>query len=233
MFEETSQLSDRGNIIQIASEVGCMSDCCLCSILTSGSRSELWDEPIFESRNFVVIPSLGSLVEGWVLLVPKQHFISMGALSTSLGAELCQLKIQVVKLLSRKYGEMCAFEHGPSAANHEIGCGVDHAHLHILPLSFDLVQAAQVFMPSESRWTNATLETCQDAFKSGKDYLYIEQPVGTGRIATHSQFGGQIFRKAIAAQLGVPGKFNWRDYPYTENVNRTVQTLSDSVDLGV
>ena len=30
-----------------------------------------YDNTIFETKNFVVMPSLGSLVAGWLLVVPK------------------------------------------------------------------------------------------------------------------------------------------------------------------
>jgi hypothetical protein len=46
-----------------------MSVCCLCSNLVSENSNEVWNRPLFESANFVVLPSLGSLVQGWLLLV--------------------------------------------------------------------------------------------------------------------------------------------------------------------
>lgn len=64
-----------------------MKTCCLCSISVADAPRQSWDNPVFESRNFVVVPSLGSLVEGWMLLLPKKHLLSMGALPEELVAE--------------------------------------------------------------------------------------------------------------------------------------------------
>ena len=210
-----------------------MSTCCLCSNLVSEGSNKVWNKPLFESTNFVVLPSLGSLVEGWMLLVPKKHFICMGALPVDLAREMAFMKCAIAARLYRQYGEVCVFEHGPGAVNHEVGCGVDHAHLHMVPLAFELTGAATQFMPTDTKWIDAGWESCRAAFEEGQDYLYLEQPIGVGRIAVHTGFGSQVFRKAIALCLGIPEQFNWRQYPQTEIVARTIQTLRGSTEVAV
>jgi diadenosine tetraphosphate (Ap4A) HIT family hydrolase len=182
---------------------------------------------LLESENFVVIPSLGSLVEGWVLIVPKKHFICIGALPADLLCELEQTKTLAAARLGLQYGQVCAFEHGPHAVNRQAGCGVDHAHLHVLPLDFDLRTAAEPFAPPELGWAPATLESCRTAFHEGQDYLFVEQPIGNGFIASHRELGSQVLRRAIASRLGVPDQFNWREHPHTEVISRTIQALTD------
>ncbi|HET6843293.1 MAG TPA: hypothetical protein VFK06_16690 [Candidatus Angelobacter sp.] len=203
-----------------------MTNCCLCSNFASDLLAEPWNRPLFASTNFVVLPSLGSLVEGWVLIVPKEHFICIGALPAELVAEMNHLKSQVCSVLGSIYGELCAFEHGPKANARNVGCGVDHAHLHIVPIHYDLVAASTSFAPRDTEWHSATFENCREAFEKQQDYLYVEQPIGVGRISTSSDFGSQIFRKAIAASLGVFGQFSWREYPQTEIIAKTINTLS-------
>lgn len=127
-------------------EGNAMTFCNLCC----ANSAESWNVPLLESPNFVVLPSLGALVEGWVLLVPKQHFLSMGALPDSLIPEMQDLKRSVCAFLQDTYGTASAFEHGPGQKERKVGCGVDHAHLHILPVNFDLSVAVS--------------PTCQQAF---------------------------------------------------------------------
>ena len=57
-----------------------MADCILCSELAVSAEKAPWSAPLVETENFVVVPSLGALVEGWLLIVPKAHHISYGAL---------------------------------------------------------------------------------------------------------------------------------------------------------
>jgi len=200
-----------------------MTSCRLCSeILIQGP---VWNEPLFESPNFVILPSLGALVEGWLLLVPKKHFLCMGALTDSMAAEMHEMKHFLCSFLKQCYGQACAFEHGPSRANLSVGCGVDHAHLHVLPVAFDLSSAVTSFLPEDILWSKAGLEECRDAFGRGEDYLYLEQPIGVGRIATHQGFGSQLFRRAIATQIGAMNQFNWQEYPHLANVSATIEKV--------
>jgi ATP adenylyltransferase len=207
-----------------------MKTCCLCSNLASGGVEE-WNRPLFESRNFVVLPSVGSLVEGWLMIVPKEHYISMGALPVELTDEMLSLKAKVTSQLRNTYGDLCAFEHGPGDAERRLGCGVDHAHLHVVPLAFNLAEAAAPFLPCDASWVKGGWEHCRVAFSAGKDYLYLEQPIGSGRIAVHDSIGSQVFRRAIAAHIGIPEQFNWREYPRSEVVSRTVRCVHRIVEV--
>lgn len=203
-----------------------MKTCCLCSSLASDAARQSWDNPVFESGNFVALPSLGSLVEGWLLLAPKEHFISMGALPEELVVEMEDMKARISAHVRNEYGEICVFEHGPAFPSRKVGCSVDHAHLHIVPVTFDIAEAARPFMPHDSEWRTASWSECREAHRAGKDYLYFEQPIGFGSISTHGDFGSQVFRKAIASQIGRPDEFNWREHPELDTVARTINVFA-------
>ncbi len=115
--------------------------------LCSASHTEVWNESLIESPNFVVLPSLGELVEGWVLVVPKAHFLSLAVLPDSLIPEMRDLQQIVCERLQRIYGPVAVFEHGPAGEQHTVGCGVDHAHLHLVPVDFELSFAVAPFLP--------------------------------------------------------------------------------------
>ncbi len=186
----------------------------------------LWDQPLFESANFLAVPSLGSIVDGWVLVVPRQHFISMGALPADLALELVEFRNHVVTQLETAYSDICAFEHGPCGPGRPVGCGVDHAHLHLVPLRFDLANAAISFLPEGVKWANASLDDCREAFEKRLDYLFVEQPIGRGKIAIASKFGSQVLRRAIASASGAADKFDWRQHPNPQNIEKTISNLS-------
>ena len=204
-----------------------MNSCRMCFDLLLQGPIKAWNEPLFESPNFIVLPSLGALVEGWLLLVPKKHFICMGALPDSVASEMHEMKNFLCSVLQQYYGEICAFEHGPSRANLNVGCGVDHAHLHIVPVAFDLASAVTSFLPEDTFWSEAGLEECRASFGRGEDYLYLEQPIGAGRIATHHAFESQLFRRAIAARIGALTQFNWREYPQLPKVAATINRVRE------
>lgn len=193
-----------------------------CRLCFNSLQPNVWNEPLFESEHFVVLPSLGALVEGWLLLVPKNHFICIGALPESVIAEMEGIKAVVSSFLTECYGKFSVFEHGPHVEKLQIGCGVDHAHLHFVPLTFDLANAVEPFLPTGIMWSSARHQDCQNAFLRGQDYLYLEQPLGNGKIALHTAFDGQLFRRGIAATLGRLNEYNWREHPQFSNITVTI-----------
>jgi ATP adenylyltransferase len=202
--------------------------CCLCSEIAAGRSAAVWNQPVIESENFVVLPSLGALVPGWLLIAPKVHYICTGSLPDKLRREFDGLKADVWSLLSSRYGSVCAFEHGPAGVQRSVGCGVDHAHMHLVPVHFDLIEAARPHVPVDTSWSSADWRERQSAYERHLDYLYVEQPLGVARIAVHSRFGSQVFRKAIADRVGIPAQYNWREFPRFPTVLTTLEALRSS-----
>jgi ATP adenylyltransferase len=206
-----------------------MSTCKLCAEMTAKNGREPWNEFLLETEHFAVIPSLGALVEGWLLIVPKAHYISMGAVPGDWRAEADALQEHVHELLRDQYGQrILTFEHGPSAAKHGTGCGVDHAHLHVVPLDCDLLQFVKPFVSANVEWKTGDWQERSKAYQAGQDYLYFKPEGVTGRIALSEDFGSQVFRKAVSLYLGIPEQFSWREYPQLTIVRRTIEVFGNA-----
>ena len=200
--------------------------CRLCLQHEARRSTQPWNQPLFESPNFDVLPSLGALVEGWLLIIPRDHYLSSGAIPGSLTSELSQVKSIVAELVSSTFGPATVFEHGPSGSQHLTGCGIDHAHLHVVPLEFDLRIASEPLLPSGVSFKPGGVDACRAAVEAALDYLYLELPGRNGLIATSTDFGSQLFRHAIARQLGIADEYKWRDYPQMPKVARTIERLT-------
>ncbi len=206
-----------------------MSTCKLCAGMSAGRDSAPWNKSLVETQNFAVLPSLGALVEGWLLMVPKVHCISMGALSAHHRKEADELQARLTRLLRQQYNKrVIAFEHGPSGVKHGTGCGVDHAHLHLVPLEVDMVSLVAPFIDSNLHWYSGDWQERAHAYEAGLDYLFVKDEISGGRLILAKDFGSQVFRKAIAAYLDIPAKFSWREHPMLGNVDRTIALLSAS-----
>lgn len=203
-----------------------MCSCHLCSELRTELPAEQWNRPLLESDHFVVLPSLGALVEGWLLLLPREHYLSYGALPEELLPELQAMTHRVSSLVDSNYGPVSIFEHGPARPNCAVGCSVDHAHLHFVPLHFDLKEATNQVASTEMVWGPANIRDCRTAHVGGQDYIYIEQPVGQGIIAKGGSFGSQLIRRAIANRLGMANEFDWRENPHVHRIIATMSTIS-------
>jgi hypothetical protein len=143
-----------------------------------------------------------------------------------------QLKAAVARRLIRIYGTVSAFEHGPGEQQRKVGCGVDHAHLHMVPIDFDLLRAVTPLLPTDSRFESASFNECQLSAKAGSDYIYVEQPLGKGWMIRHQGLGSQLLRRAIATRLGAPSEFDWRTNPQIENIHSTILAFAADTQNG-
>ncbi len=185
-----------------------------------------FEKILFQSKNFAVFPSLGALIEGWLLIVPKDHALCLGALSHELHSELDELRRQVSRALKECYGPVTVFEHGPACPNHLVGCGVDHAHLHVLPTQINLIEGVKEIFPEPLEWKSVvSIQETAFYYEAGLPYLYVEQSPGQGYVTTHPNLQSQMFRKVIARHVGRPERFNWREFPETANIRSTVERL--------
>ena len=187
----------------------------------------VYDFILFESEHFVATPTIGSLVKGWVLIISKQHCVCMGAIAKELYEELEQFKNFVGAAVKECYGPIAIFEHGPAYAKQAVGCGVDHAHIHIMPTDEDLVRGLQDLMKEELDWDEVTgICDTHSVHTSGREYLYIEQPAGFARLVAGRGFGSQLFRRVIAHHLEMPEKYDWKQHYWVDNARQTVDRMT-------
>lgn len=198
-------------------------------ILTEGrfTEREFFNQALLESRHFKVLPSLGSLVEGWLLIVPKKHFICFGAIeSPDLYQELDKLAGEVCSIVEKEFGNYVIFEHGPSQLNSVVGCGVDHAHLHIVPINVDLMLESKKHI-SNCVWNKVKgIESTRAFFDRNENYLFIQDNDLNSFIATAPEIPSQTFRKIIAERLGISNRFDWKKYPFLSNIERTITRVA-------
>lgn len=193
----------------------------------------LWDTPIFESESFVVLPTVGALVEGWLLVVPKMPSLCFAHLQTSAFSELESFLSDIVPIVESNYGPVSMFEHGPAATASPVGCGVDHAHLHLVPTKCDLQVGAQQIAPNV-RWSRVgSFEAVRDRGNDGDGYWFLQQPYGSGGcnvgVCSDGEPASQLFRKVIATSLGFPEAFDWKKNSGEDRIAATVETLAHHV----
>jgi diadenosine tetraphosphate (Ap4A) HIT family hydrolase len=195
----------------------------------NSNNPDRWNSPFFSTDNFNVVPSIGSLVNGWLLVFPKVHFLSYGFAPKSLQSEFRNLRIQLRNFLEQRYQlSVIEFEHGPVEPNTNVGCSVDHAHWHLVPFGSDVLPLARSLEPSIN-WTMVQGFEFP-APESGPYISYVNQQgelfVGRSRVIP-----SQLIRKAVAISLGTPEQWNWRDQPQLEIVDQTIRDLGGAIDL--
>ncbi len=187
-----------------------------------------WDRPVIESPSFIVIPSLGSLVPGWLLIIPRRASLCLRDLTAEEQIELDTIAGQATRLLQPFEGTVYHFEHGNSTPGGVMGCGVDQAHLHIVPLPFDLIAAVKRVEDSEIKWRpSADVDTFLRTVPASGEYISIWNSDNrlsmTGEVKVPRS---QWVRRLIAKELGQDNAWDYRQHPQPENLLRTIKVLN-------
>src|SRR4051794_2267005 len=84
--------------------------CPFCAHLLANSSHALEWAVVAESRDFVAVPSVGALVPGWLLAIPKRHALNLAVLprdeAAAFAAQLGALKARCTEL----FGPITTFE---------------------------------------------------------------------------------------------------------------------------
>lgn len=192
------------------------------------SPAGLWNTEVARTNRFTVLPSLGSLVPGWVLVIPRRPLLNLAALSSEEKKDLDSL-VDVVRIaLSPAGEEIFEFEHGSHELDGPMGCGVDQAHLHIVPLPFDLLTEASG-RNGNIQWIDLSpMDDTWKTLRKGRDYLFARSQQGKKIIGFPDRPESQWFRKLIAQELGVSDRWNYRDNSGIENVRITLELFGDT-----
>lgn len=89
--------------------------------------SQAFLDALEETANFRVVCDHHPLVEGHILIIPKQHLSSAGEYPGPVFQEFLSLYGKTSEFIRQNYGTVSGFEHG------KIGQTVFHSHVHLLP----------------------------------------------------------------------------------------------------
>jgi ATP adenylyltransferase len=202
--------------------------CVYCTGLANKAEPQavVWDRPLAQTDDLLVVPSKGSLVPGWLLVVPRKHSLCAGAMSLAKRNALFDAAIAVSEVIGQAFGRSATvFEHGPAAHGDLAGCGINHTHLHVVPLGFSLTARASE-TAGIGAWSGASLEDLGSSHAGALSYLAVIEPDRELRLAEPVQPTSQVLRRVIAAEVGFPERWDYRVFDGAVEVAETVRRLS-------
>ncbi len=203
--------------------------CQFCNIVVGKYQYAEIDQPFASNNAFVAMVSIGALVQGWSMIVPREHQLSMKNVYNK--QEFIEFVRTVTPLLVQKYGSLIAFEHGSNKEGSITACGTDHAHLHLVPYFESLFPDLQ---STDLCWIQCN--TSEIASRVGNsEYLFYSElgakniwqdPVGYLHILERPM--SQFFRHLIASRTGHTEKYDYRRFPFLDTAKQTRRTLVES-----
>lgn len=186
----------------------------------SSSQVAPWDVDLTKTQPFATVPSKGAIVDGWLLTLPRAPVLNISLLNAEDRRALLAQARETAIRMDGSSRRTTFFEHGPIGPNTPTGCGVDHAHLHAVPLSFDLLAE----LPAEMDWRSVDPEEPWETLGTS-DYLVVgleDTWVACEPPVPQSQF----FRRRIAQAETHGYGWNHNDEPWTDNVRRTIASFA-------
>lgn len=195
-------------------------NCFLCKIVEGKPINP--EHILYESENYFVVPGTGAFFAGYVMIVPKEHVMSMAEMAEK-DEELYEEFLRVLNdmrfiLESVYHKKIFVFECGSGrggAGKHETS--IVHAHVHLAPSDIPVLKAVH-----KSGLYPALINPKSLKFYGEYPYmLYIDQEDNWFIVSDpDTYFPRQHPRQILADYMGLPeGEYNWRTHPYRERMD--------------
>jgi len=199
------------------------------------------DRILWRGERFVLIPSLGPLHAGHLLLVPTQHVLSFANLSELALLEAEELIASIGKFFNQQQDVILAFEHGAMTLGDseyekrlkraKSGACTDHAHVHLLPgvSAQQVVSTIDEMCPHKIKSEITHLQELPKELDPNMGYIIISDGGRQGWCLYQlEKVPRQFMRRVLASIIGL-AEWDWYDHPHIEVVQRTVKDLGPKV----
>ena len=152
------------------------------------------------SKNFWIVCDAHPLIEGHILIIPKEHISCMGALNEKDFEKYKELYAKVLLFLQKNYGNVGIFEHG------RMGQTVFHAHTHFLPFNKSI---EKIVPENNSVKTIFKIDELKTEFRDKGNYLFVA--LNNQKWLVNIDIGyTEFFRTRFANLLNVSKRGNWK-----------------------
>lgn len=191
-----------------------MSRCPFCKL----DNSQFYNEIIEETNNFYIIPGLGALTKGYILVLPKKHVYYMTGFEDTVLDEYNNILEKYRNKFKNIYGKYpIIFEHGTLDPCGICANSVIHGHTHIINHNYK----------NEKEIINTlNMKKIINLYNVKKNnYIYYKSPKGIDYITYDFEPVSQLMRIYVARDLGIEEKYNWRQFPFENNIKKTIEEL--------
>lgn len=197
-------------------------DCPFCKEINCNDQNYLNKSRIvMETDNFVVLPTLGCFCKGYLLVLPKNHVLSMSDLSYDKLDELHKITNIISKYIWEKMNmKRNIFEHGTKNEYESTSTSIEHAHLHIVPFDGQVLR----LLPKDCSFKR--IKGFNDLKFETNNYLYLNDINNNDYIVQAKNYLSQFFRRIVCEGIGMKHFWDWKEYPFVDNVETTLSIFN-------
>lgn len=208
--------------------------CCYCKILRGISKYN--QSPIYMSKHFFLMPTLGEFTHEYLLVIPIRHVMSIAALTDEECKDFVDVLEDAHELLRMTYGCEHFFDTENGTGHSGFGKAKDsvvHAHLHTVGVDITAKQVMEKYgMPLKRINIDELSKYGEDSY-----WLINGENLNSWYVFCDDEYyiPRQFNRQIMGDYLELPaGQWNWREYLFTENMHesskRIIQCLKDNWD---
>ena len=179
---------------------------------------------LYESPNFFVVSEKGAIKQGFLMVCPKKHILSVAQYPAKMMEEYIEVCKDVEYILKVAYGfskPVAFWEHGSgksTMSSHKKS--IVHAHTHVLidfTIDHKYLEQVQCQKCSDIRIAKEVKYFSYHEGATGQIYLSMDHSVYVPR---------QYPRKILAKEMGLPPEqYEWRKVTFSENIDAQVYKL--------
>jgi len=197
----------------------------------SVSYTSTVDRILFEDEDYFAVSSIGGFIPGWALVFPKTHKLNLSKEYTN--PVFLKFASHVTQIVSSEYGACVIFEHGSTTENSATSCGVNHAHMHIVPFSKN-IELLALQETDNLLWKQANIAEIS-SFANGNEYLFcanaFEDISTIGSFSKVTNPRSQFFRQLLAKATGFGDMYDYKRYRFEEVSIATADRLSQKFHI--
>jgi diadenosine tetraphosphate (Ap4A) HIT family hydrolase len=190
---------------------------------------------VFQDENVFVIPDISPICCGHFLIITRDHINSFGSASDKTFVSL-KSAVEFIKNSVYRTNTIMLFEHG-AVFPHTAGASVDHAHMHIIPLSANLEMIIDRYIYRSctilSHKIRADQFILQQFAENNQPYLFYAT-INDAWAYPVEKLPNQFLRRALVDYMHIETNYNWKlAYNTEESKALYTQTLNMVNDLSL
>lgn len=203
------------------------SGCRMCWAVSSAGQRFPVNQIILQNDTTVLIPGLGASTPGYVMLVSKNHVKSLATLSEEELVTIEKELWETIEFLEGYSKDWLVFEHGANNPEFKSGNTIDHLHIHLVPLDFDITSQAARRLGKDPVRVESLRDLRSAAGRNGGNYVYIKDATGESHAIFTEKCPSQFLRRITAEHMDLEVNWNWKLSPMEETSLATLRSFKE------